>query len=265
MVELPEGLPTELVLETTTYQLNAGDEFTFGPDQFDLGEGFIPDDATIRKSVRGVEELPNMNWVGDNEFTALFDHDGRWQFEVVVEINNYVVLQPVTITVGTGVSENTKIVERAFFPTQYANVGGGNWLGDFYLEDYRVLEGEELPWTLERTDDGDFYPADVVIDHQGNDWCGIHVYNFTGETGLTSWKLTAESSLGGSWEKTFDINFVEMPEHSPTEIIAPQDVVYLEVGETYVTRISDYSFDVEVEDGADVLFELYSGEVEEHG
>ncbi len=265
VAERSDEMPTGITVPQTSYELNVGDTLTLYYSDIEFTGGQVPDGVEYSKEYWIPETGFGCEWIEEG-IVLTFDHDGRCVIDAAGRIGNFDFVQPITITVGTGIPADAEIAENQFFPVQYVNMDGVNWVGDFELRDLQVLDGEELKWSIERIDGGEYNPGNVVIDHNSDDglWAGLHMYDFTGETGSTTWRVTVESSLGYTISEEYVIEVVEKPETAPTDIAVPDEVVYLEVGETYYVNRSDYGFaNGEVPEDAVVHFDVMSGNLED--
>ena len=164
VVELPENLPKTIQVPQTSYEIDAGETLEFFYEDVVILDGEIPEGLEAQRNYHfDGDQFPNSENMEDR-ISICFENDGRYQIDAVVEISNYIVRQPITIIVGSGISEDVEIVEGMFFETQYVNFDDINWVADLELFGYELFEGEQLEWTIERIDGNDINPGQVLID-----------------------------------------------------------------------------------------------------
>lgn len=269
VVELPENFPSDIVVPEMQYHLQADEKLVLLTEEIGPADGEVNETDWISIGFpgieNGIEQQESFHWLEEGGFEVSFQQDGRYFFEVHYWINNFLFAKPIEIIVGSGVSQNAGIEERVFFEKQYINHDGVNWVGDLNLVEYRPLEGEELTWAITRIDENDIEPGRVEIDAYWDENCGagLHLYDFSGETGLTTWRVDVHSSMGYSWSKEFDIEFLEMPETLLLEIVHPESMIYLDAGETYYAFAEDVRLaNEEFPEDAELLMDVYPNELE---
>lgn len=220
--DLPEGMPTsdDLWVENTYYELNVGDELTFTYDMFGLNEGFSEDGW--RKEFHNFGDMEGLNgfkW-NENGFTVRFNEDGRYTFHVWMLHNNYFVGRMVSVVVGSGIDADARIEFHNEVPTLY--YGEETLLDDVgyanaRLENYNLIEGETVEWTVERISEGENPAVSAYIEYVQDDMRGAGIrFRYINSVGTERFRVTAASSCGAvlSWE--FDVAVIETPDYLPT-------------------------------------------------
>ncbi len=229
VVELPENLPTDFSFNLPTHY-EVGETMRFvNSESVSFTDGEIPENAAVDVMVMDLYENPiwyENDCVGYGDgFEVNFGHDDRYQLEVRMKINNYVLARMVEITVGTGVSDDAFI--SMYLPTHRLYVNqGGSWLGNFYLYEHLLFSGETVEWTLECIDGND--EAGLYLDGEWDGGLGINLNSAgTGEAaGWSAYRLTAKTD---AFEQTleFGISVEELPEGMPTALTGMDEILVL--------------------------------------
>ena len=209
--ELPEDAPTDLVINIPEhFEIGETLEFSYAESVL-FADGTVYEDSGVRTLVPDLENQPvwyeNDSVYTDEGFNITFTRDGRYKFEVVMMMGNYSVSRNVNITVGTGVSEDAHIGMNIPSFTLITNQGD-SWIGDFYLHNYTLLDGETVEWEITPiTENGYEDVAHLYLDNEWEDGRGIDLSSgwTDGEECDAAYRVTARTSGGFQTETEFHI------------------------------------------------------------
>ena len=263
IVELPEGMPTEIILPKYEYEINEGDTLEFLYSDISFGEGVVPEGIEPVFEYWHLDQVEDHEWT-DNGLKVTYHDRGFYHGQASARYGNYMLTADIYIKVGDAVGITFDHVTT----NHYIN-DGSNWVGEIMLEDFYHLEDEHIEWDMERIDENEATLAEVYFDEEAENGFIISVYlkNFTGETGSMTYRFIARSSHGGEWSIEHTINVLPLPDNFPTGITMPNDgVLYLEPGSTVVCERSMVEFvGGEVPEDAEVYIDIWPGTVEDYG
>ena len=244
--EMPENLPTALDVESEVY-LDVGDTYTFRLEDVEFADGEVPEGASVRVSVPGIDDLDIVRenyfeWHEDgNGFDVTFDHNGRYVFDVCKQVGNHMVYAEVHIYVGTGLDENAYAFCEQYVYNVYENGGNDVFIGVANVDNYELFTGETV-WTLERIDSECTSEAMLYFHEDGG---YVELYANTLDncgTGVIRYNLTAD--LGGEnvWSFPIQVMVDEMPENLPTALAMPEEPMVFTVGDSAEINYQDFGF-----------------------
>jgi len=276
VLELPEGLPTEVIVPQTEFFFEVGDTHEFRITDIALGEGAVPEDAYIIREYWGLDMIPGCEQILETDlpdgdgWEITFETEGRYQCYAAVKIDSYTIATPFTVIVGDGINEEELVLD-IYQPLKTAFAGIKNvetFAVSAQVFGYNLLEGESYDWKLEQISEGEA-PAYVYINNEFDNWRGVnlHAMDYADVPGSATYRLSVTSEGGLDLSAEFTIDVIELADNLPTAIAMPQTEFHLESGEWYYFNWNDVTFvDGEVPEGIEVISEIWDIEpIEERG
>ncbi|MBQ9952625.1 MAG: leucine-rich repeat domain-containing protein [Clostridia bacterium] len=263
--EEPENLPSEenMWVNEAIVNLNAGDAFSFTYDMFGFEEGFSEEGWNKEIYTNPLIDRQNLEW-NDNGFTARFVNDGRYSFYVEMSMGNIMLTREIIIMVGSGVPQEAYLNVQQLY-TVYCD--GSDHLaedveaGYVWLEDYALLEDEEVVWTIERANGEESGPVNAYIDHVFEDMkgCILRVNDIAWE-GKETFIVTAYIP---QTDKSYSAELTVCVEHAPGDlpsgICVENEEFWFNVGDTLTINHGSEFADGYVPENARIEDNLWVG------